>query len=228
MRYILEFSSRDHKEYDHNTDLKTYLRRDSETFFKDLQNHIKKPLKKRKPLLSTFCGLDSTIGTPLFLPAMDCDSSSNMGDCYWFLKKRMLNFALIESSENHFWFVINKPSTMMECLKLMDSLPGDSRYKSISKKEKNIVFRAVPKSGFHPYIKEVWKYSSVEQRYFKHTSDMFNESSRGFFKKWMYEFKIYWERFNIEKMFTNLDAPFSRNEEVPESTEFEFLTFDFY
>jgi len=223
MQYlIVEKDDDPYEEYNR----RVFTVRDHKEFFEDLKKWMKNPsFKKTIPLFSTYvCNqiLKNNIRRKLYLPAVDCDCEEDKQACFTFLHRNHLDFALVQSSYfNHYWFIIDKLSSMFECLNLMGRCPGDKRYRRMCQRDYKIVLRAVPKNGYTPSILGIYKHYNNKIDILPSTwLDNYRESG---FDNWVYQFKMYWEQFNAQKIFTELESP----KILSETSEFDFLLLDF-
>lgn len=84
-----------------------------------------------------------------FVMALDCDGTDEMlAVCHALKSYHKLNYAVIISSPNHYWVVVDKVGEVYELTRLMDVLPGvDANFIDCCKSRDFVVLRAMPKTA---------------------------------------------------------------------------------
>lgn len=88
-------------------------------------------------------------------PVIDCDSTDAVLAATYDLGERGFRYAVIESSNDHFWIIVDFVGSLSKVIKIMEITPGiDSEYVRYCRKRKAIYVRAASTSGRIPSFLE--------------------------------------------------------------------------
>lgn len=165
-----------------------YIKRLSEMINEAPESFVGKPYGKYAYVTTKV--KRSLLGSDKYLIVLDCDSIEDKDRSIDYLKYKKIRHFIIESSPGKFWIIGDKLASAKnhaaELIKL-DSL--DKNYVICSGKRDTFVLRAFPKPGFTPKFDD---------------TSMFR--GKGYFEKWILEFKEYWETEEMKSIANTLFA----------------------
>jgi len=115
-----------------------------------------------------------------YLMALDCDTFVGCEDAKRELGRQNICHVVIESSPNCYWIICDIIGTVTKNIRIAEVIPGcDRKYLNCCMSKNKINLRAYPKEGFIPK--------------FQQDIDEISDKHHGVFKKWLFNFRDYWE-----------------------------------